>query len=328
MDRRQSLQRLSLEDLQTKYHILEEYQILKSGVKLDIGFLEHLLASGSKNILLGLDTNPFSLKMQQDMKKSILPFNGRIKILTGDISFLFRDDPLHIYFPFFYLEQRGHPNLQSNFKKFRFSFLSNQSRFHRLYLFQMMRHSITKDDCMAIHLTNFTDQESFVCRDMLKYLGKEMDIRDGLPFITDNAKDQSEEGFIDPSLKIDWSNGHNAYSSMINITGESSIEDDIIVFTEKTWKPIRSGCLFMTLGSMGMANALTKLGFSLGDGIDVDMPFMQKISWITDRMTDWDFDICRDIYEKHKKHTNHNLEYFYSDELMNIFRTHLHQRLL
>ena len=227
------------------------------------------------------------------------------------------------------LNQLLQKNYQTTNKTFRFSFLSSQSRFHRLYFFQQVRKYLTDSDCFAVYATNYTNQASFVNSDSVKYLGRAENLTNDLPYFSSTTNDRIDEYFNSATVQqhLEFTNEHNAFASMINIAGESNIRDDLVFLSEKTWKPIQSRCLFFTLGNMDSANLLTKLGFSLFDESNQSLTLLDKISYISTLVKDWDLDMCKQLYKNNIDLVEHNYTRLYSKELKNLFKTYLQERL-
>lgn len=133
-----------------------------------------------------------------------------------------------------------------------------------------------------------------------------------------------------PIFLEDWKHMNNPITSnqcfvhrdcYIDYVTENSVNQEFI--TEKTWKPIFSGQLFLILGSKGIIAYLRKIGIDTFDDI-IDHSYDQvedlrtKISMIhqqLDRLMTSDLDTIWDnTYERRKK----NLELVYDPEFHNF----------
>lgn len=316
---------VEINNLVQHYNIVHPYQITGNRVT-DINFLQNF--STQKKILITADTDPYSAESYEYWLSLGNDFPNRIKVLTSDLNKFFHEGEL-IYFPTWMLNQLLQKNYQTTNKPFRFSFLSSQSRFHRLYFFQKVKQYITDTDCFSVYATNYINQSSFVNDDSIKYLGQVEDLTKDIPYFSSASNDRIEEYFesITVQQSLQFTNEHNAFSAMINVTGESNIRDDFVFLSEKTWKPIQSQCLFFTLGNIDSAKLLTKLGFSLFDENNQSLTLLDKISYISTLMRDWDLDMCKQLYKNNIDLVEHNHDRLYSNELKQLFKLYLQERL-
>jgi len=316
---------VEINNLTQHYKIVCPRQL--TGNKLtDINLLQKF--NIQKKILITADTDPYSVDQYEYWLSLSNEFPHKIKILTSDLNVFFQDSQL-IYFPTWMLNQLLQKNYQTTNKTFRFSFLSSQARFHRLYFFQQVRKYLTDSDCFSVYVTNYTNQASFINSDSIKYLGRAENLTDNLPYFSSTANDKIDEYFdsVTVQQRLEFTNKHNAFASMINITGESSITDNFVFLSEKTWKPIQSRCLFFMLGNVNSARLLTKLGFLLFDESNQQLTLLDKISYISTLMRDWDLGMCEQLYKNNIDLVEHNYTRLYSKELKNLFKVYLQERL-
>jgi hypothetical protein len=316
---------VEINNLTQHYNIAYPWQL--TGNRLtDISFLQKF--NTQKKILITADTDPYSPGLYEYWLSLSNEFPNKVKILTSDLNAFFQDGQL-IYFPTWMLNQLLQKNYQTTDKTFRFSFLSSQARFHRLYFFQQVRQYLTDSDCFAVYATNYTNQASFVNSDSIKYLGHTANLTNDIPYFSSTANDRIDEYFdtVTVQQRLPFTNEHNAFASMINIAGESNINDNFVFLSEKTWKPIQSRCLFFMLGNLDSDKLLTKLGFSLFDTSNQSLTLLDKISYISTLMKDWDLGICEQLYKNNIDLVEHNYARLYSKELKNLFKTYLQERL-
>jgi len=277
-----------------------------------------------KPLLLMLESNPFTTANYTYILTLAKTHGVPVKIFSSNVLDYFGNDPDLVYYPTWYCQQSLERNYQlGKNKKFRFSFLSSQARFHRLYLYQQCKQWITPEDCIAVHANNYEIQQHFISRDMQQHLHSQIDLLADVPCVSNVGDDsfysimQSNQDQI--NYHVDFTNQHNAYAAMINITGESNTDPDHVFLSEKTWKPIRSRCLTMSLGNDQTVTILNKLGFHIPESVDPELPLMEKISDIVQKMSLWSFDDCCTIYNAHSEALEHNQNWFYSQALKQQF---------
>lgn len=327
--------RLGIEKILTNYGLVHESELkYPNSLNQDTGQIDkyniEVLSKFQESLgplLLMLDSNPFSSHCHNYLIKLAEQNGIELKIFSANALDYFTQDCNFVYYPCWLFRQQTELNYQVDQpKKFRFSFLSNQARFHRLYLYQQCRSAITHQDCFAINVNNFTQQQSFIHNDAVKHLGHNINLLDHAPFYLNVDNDEYQDKLRYDSTVVDYSNNHNAYSAFINITGESNTETDIVFFSEKTWKPIRSRCLFMTLGNPGAVSVLKKFGFAIPD-IELDLPILEKISYISNQMALWDYDKCCSIYRDNYDCAEYNQSWFADRKLAEKFVNQIKDKL-
>jgi len=318
---------LKIDKIVSNFQTFNE-QILSIPNRLDV--LKQTYVKNKKPQLILADSNPHQMGDLTALLKQTRQAGIPLKILTGNLLELFNNNADLIYFPTWYITQKVERDCQSEHKKFRFSFLSSQARFHRLYFYQQCKSYVTDKDCFAVHLTNVDNQLGFIKSQMAKTLGHTIDLMADIPFISQSALDEYQEIFkqYPENSSGDHTNQHLAYSAMINITGESNTDADQVFITEKTWKAIRSRCLTMTLGNDGTVSALNKLGFELPGEVDPELPLLEKIEFIVDRIKLWDIEYCSIMYKKHIDSIEHNYDRFCSQALKNVFVDQIKEKLI
>jgi len=277
-------------------------------------------------IFLVYDSNPWQLDVKERLAAILDNANGNVRILSPDVQSLWNPDPRWVYFPRWFVSQRWQANHQNAFKPYRFGYLSGEVRFHRLWLHQHCRDAWCDQDAVMIHLKNV--EHVRMDRDIDRYYDLDHSITRDLPFGTPAGRDDIDQKFAALAGSAgDHSNGHNAYAAAIHIVGETSALDDLVFFSEKTWKALRSHCLVMTLGSPDTCSVLQRLGFAVPDEIDRDLPLAEKVHWIADRVNDWDFDICQDLYHKYYREIEHNFQHFNGQTMVQLFHDDINRRL-
>jgi hypothetical protein len=316
---------LGLDNIHNTYQLLDE-PILYNTDRLDI--VKQNYFDNKKPQLVLADSNPVSVSTLKKFLSQTREAGVPVKILTGNLLDVFNGNPDLVYYPMFYVRQQHESDFQPVDKKFRFSFLSGQARFHRLYLYQQCKQHITDQDCFAVNTNNVNDQENFIKTEMLKMLRHAVDLTADTPFISSMAAaDEYTKIFKSQPNSADYTNQHPAYSAMFNITGESNTHPDQVFLSEKTWKAIRSRCLTMSLGNNGTVDCLQRLGFELPREVDPELSLLEKIQFIVHRMQSWDIEKCSIIYKKHINTINHNVDRFAGPELKTFFTNQIKEKL-
>ena len=309
-----------------RYYPVAEDQIINH---VDGDKLIELYRRYQKPLLLFLDSNPFSNVYYQDILKICDQVNVPVKILSGNALHFFEGNKQLIYYPTWFFQQRQQRNFQKSKKnkKYRFSFLSNQPRFHRLYLYQLCKSCISDQDCFAVSLNNFASQQSHLQAHMQEYLGSTIDITADLPFASTVARDRYYKSLVRNPTVVDYSNRHPAYQAIINITGESGFEPDQVFITEKTWKPIRSKCLIINYGNAHTVDVLKRFGFQSNQLLNQNDNIVNQAEMIADQMQLYSYEDCCKIYQHSSEILQHNMERFYGDDVVNMFVTHIENQL-
>ena len=315
-------------DISQHYQVLPENFITWDRTN-DLDNIYQIIKKTGQKCLLALDSNPvvrFDLQHdRQYLLELAKEFPDQVKILHHDIQSFFQPSEF-VYFPHFFLQQRQmYDNQQVSPKQWRFSFLSSNMRFHRLWFYQQVKSYISDQDCFSVNsgLWGHSDHNFMVSYSNF-FLGQEVDLMSDLPFYHAHAKDNFSSPGIN-SFEVDWTNKHPAYASMFNILGESVCDDEQVFYSEKTWKAIRSRCIHVNLGCQKANYYFRKLGFITD--YDVDLPLIDKVKWIKENMQKWSWEQSLDIYNGYTDAIEHNYHRFYSESLKDLFANYLKEKL-
>jgi hypothetical protein len=121
------------------------------------------------------------------------------------------------------------------------------------------------------------------------------------------------------------------FDSYLHLVSEASVHDKIFL-TEKTWKPIASGQLFLIWGNAGIVDHLRRLGFDVFDDIidhsyDSEPDHRSRLRMIhreIHRLVQVDF---AEIYAKTLDRRQGNLQKFIDDELIHPWVTRINNIL-
>ena len=217
-----------------------------------------------------------------------------------------------IYYPYWYhysvrFFTKIHKfNLVNNLKKYKISCLNRVPRAHRIYNYFLLKNKSYFDECIT---SMYSDDGNLVKRDDDYPLSQEIlawwdTYRNNLVTSLDAASDTNivHEAFT------------NAY---INFVTETTVSPRLFV-TEKSWKPIGSGQLFMILGAPGIIAHLRGQGVDTFDDIidhshyDNEQNFktrLTKIHEVLDALSNLDLE---HINEQTKSRRLKNAEDFYA----------------
>jgi len=311
-------------DISDMYWLVHE-DTLTQNLSNDISLLKEIISTTGKTPLLMYDSNP-SWNFE-DYFNTLYDNFKDVYLASADLKSMWGQHPNILYFPIFYLEQLTHTNYQNYNKKYRVSFLSNVARFHRIYFYYSVKDFIDNNDCFSVK--DFTNDFEIECfkNDMMNILGVyDKNIECTIPFATKNAVICNNLNNTTDKESIDFTNKHVAYESCINVVGESDITQNKVFVSEKTWKSIRSGCIPVFFNPQ-FNEVLNKLGFDTSNKFNTKLTYLDKIQHIKSFMsTDTLSSVIKD-YNAQVKTVIHNVDYFYSDKLKNLFIRHLRDKL-
>ena len=237
-----------------------------------------------KNNFTIVIANPWESKKFSLYKKK-LPFDKKI-IWSGDSSW------------FWYKMYRRYKEVKLKFnhldKKYDFLYLNKTSRPHRELLF------------------NKLNEQNLLSNSLYSFLSKQikLDKRYELPW-------------VDPDNYPSYGNDRDIFepqfnSTTFNIVSETIVHDEVFM-TEKIWKPIIAGQLFIVHGKCHYLEDLRLLGFqTYGDFIDESYDSIESLEQRTDAVAE----ICRELKEKSytqlytdtEEIREHNQKIFFSEQ--------------
>lgn len=168
-------------------------------------------------------------------------------------------NPLCVFYPYWYLwAKKAWPiiyqsNIASDKKTHKISCLNNSARPHRILNWLNLK------DCEDILWSMHNDPT---------HLGNDIELTDSEKLLWEGARQQLPPRLHDhKGTRVDADILHEAYTdSYVNLVTESTVCDKIFL-TEKTWKPIASGQLFLILGNRGIVQHLRDQGIDCFDDI-------------------------------------------------------------
>lgn len=202
-------------------------------------------------------------------------------------------------------------------KKFAISCLNGNPRFHRIHNYiLLMEKPYFKDLLFSFYNADVWRHDDFAL---------DPEIINKWNLVKNNMPSR-------PSLN-DKDIAHEAYSnSYINFVTESTVLPKLFI-TEKTWKPIASGQLFLIFGNMGTINYLREQGIDTFDDL-IDHNYydnesdwnirLAKIHTLLDKL------MTQDLYHLNKitqTRRSKNAENFFAGKFGSIYLRHLEDKI-
>lgn len=235
--------------------------------------------------------------------------------------------PNLLFYPYWYHYSKNRianhhylKNVSNLEKKFKISCLNGNPRFNRIHNYMLLREKDYFNDLL------FTFHNADVWRhdDLLL----DIDIQNKWSHIKNTLMDRSSSKLSDCDIN------HEAYNnSYINLVTETTVISKLFV-TEKIWKPIASGQLFIALGSEGTIDYLREQGVDTFDDI-IDHSYY-------DNEPDWKIRVFKlhelidnlvkeDLYKINvitQERRSKNAEKFYAGKFDNRYLNQLEQKVI
>jgi hypothetical protein len=231
--------------------------LINSTYNLD---LDKINASDIELVLVNASDHPANLD-ELNVSKPYLILNSN-----------FNKENYHPYHLFFsaYCAKSDKVNL-SNDRYYRVSFINRNPRITRIYLLHNLRQKNYYHD-LKINWFRLSDSNGPIPE-------RDTAIKDLGPNIYNEFLNYNiEYPNYDPKTEFDLCSGLEDYKdSCLNIVAESILED-IGYLTEKIYKPIRAGQLFLVQGPPGSIDFLRKSGFDVFDDI-IDHSYDSVADW-------------------------------------------------
>lgn len=221
----------------------------------------------------------------------------------------------------FVFKQLNPPNYLAHPKTHGFSCLNRNPLYHRLLFYTLLKRTGLIDQMIFSFYNQCPYQKIPVHSGwytILRGLAGEELFQESLRNLTDFPISWEEEIETNPvylaKMQGDHTTTHDAYTSAwCNIVTESSA---VIPFTsEKIWKPIASGQLFLTVAAPGTNQWLRSLGFHpIADDYDSDTNIVTRFEKIINIVKEHASDPA-EWYRRNKFHVEHNYYWFHSGNL-------------
>lgn len=208
-------------------------------------------------------------------------------------------------------------NIANIEKKFAVSCLNGNPRFHRIHNYILLKDkTYFKDLLFSFYNSDVWRHDDFTLDpEIINKWDRVKDSMPSRPFLND--KDIAHEAYSD---------------SYINFVTESSVLPKLFI-TEKTWKPIAIGQLFLIFGNMGTINYLREQGVDVFDDL-IDHNYydnepdwkirLVKIHKLLDKL------MTQDLYHLNKitqARRSKNAENFFTGKFESIYLRHLEDKI-
>lgn len=215
--------------------------------------------------------------------------------------------------------QLGQPQIEyTPVKQYKFSCLNKAPRFHRLLTYTLLKRENLLDDFIFSFPSKNPYNDAQIKHD--HYLKDVEKLPEEYQYLGDEALWSTFNDFPiawnnEVLGKNDHSIQHDAYiNTYCNLVTETAV--DIPFSSEKIWKPISIGQLFLVVGPPGINQWLNSLGFyTFDDDYDSEPEFIKRLLRIVkviknrkDNMPDW--------YNENADKIKHNYELYHSGLLL------------
>jgi hypothetical protein len=166
-----------------------------------------------------------------------------------------------IYYPYWYhystefFDKTYQKNLSIDYKKYKISCLNHMPRAHRIYNYFLLKNKNYFNDCIT---SMYSDNGNLIKRDDDDPLPQEV-----LKWWSEYSStliSSGENEFVNNII-------HEAFTdTYINFLTETTVSPRLFI-TEKTWKPIASGQLFVVLGAPNIISHIREQGVDTFDDI-------------------------------------------------------------
>ena len=267
-------------------------------------------------IIVNMSADPFR-GWEEKIVTELTEYTDKIVVLSSDIKYLLEPKPYICYVPFWYLNQRytyDPISIIDQPRQYKLSSLNHVARYHRIENFIKLKRKSYFDQLLFSMLYQYNPQlikrqvpSKFYNNDIIKEF--ENLIPEYIPMVTDDI------------FKIDLP----AYSdSYVNLVTETSIYDNTIFISEKTWKPIMSGQFGLWLTNPGAVAFLRTCGFDMFDDIfnnheyDKEPNLNRRIDMIHDIIDQIMAQDIDSIFLDTLSRRQANIDRFYSKDLEQI----------
>ena len=264
-------------------------------------------------IIVNMSADPFN-GYEKRVSDILSQHTDQYLILSGDVKYWQHPESHICFMPFWYLHQRYTYNAVADItsdRKYALSSLNNQSRYHRIENFIKLRKKRYFDQLLfsmlyrydAKLIRNQTPAE-FYNRDIIVEFESIIPV-EPLPFIGDGH-----------AVNVP------AYTdSYVNLVTETSIYDNTLFVSEKTWKPFMSGQFGIWLSNPGTVEFLRSIGLDVFDDIlnghtyDSELNLNQRIDNIHEIVDDLMTQDLGTVFRSTLARRQANIDRFYSAEL-------------
>jgi hypothetical protein len=266
-------------------------------------------------IIVNMSCDPFR-GWEEQVVDELQKYKVDFVVLSGDAKYLHQPKPYICFVPYLYLWQRYSydPVIEIHQpRQYSISCMNKMARYHRIENFvKLKRKSYFKD--LLFHMWYYYDKTAIKRQCPSKYYN-----RDIITEFESLIPKQVSEFNDDPhSISLP------AYTdSYINLVTETSIFENTIFISEKTWRPFMCGQFGLWLGNPGTVQFLRSCGFDVFDDVfdnhnyDLEPNLNLRIDMLHDTI---DKIMRKDLYEiwvETLSRRQQNIEKFHSIDLEN-----------
>ena len=269
-------------------------------------------------IIVNMSADPFR-RHEEYVADELAKHAENFIVLSGDVTYLWQPVKNICFFPFWYLNQKysyAPISVIDRPRTYKVSSMNRLSRYHRIENFVKLRKKNYFKDMLFGMLYHYDARQ--VRRDTpYEFLDKDI-IAEFQTLIPKEIDPETGDHSIDMPAYND---------SYCNLVTETSIYNETIFVSEKTWRPFMSGQFGLWLSNPGLVDFLRRCGFDLFDDIfsghayDKELNLNKRIDLIhqvLDQIMSMDLDqVFMDTLYRRQA----NLDLFYSQQLEDSLTT-------
>lgn len=301
-----------IEYLYTKY-------VPDSSLIIHDGTIIPSIPNNIKHIIVNDACNPIDIEQHRSKINISQPYY----VLSGLYDYYYHPDPTVLFFPYWaiwmslpygrLMTMPAH-HFSNVRKKYKFSCLNGTYWNHRILTYlELSDRSYFKDMVFTFgnrpyHVDTVSELQLTV-----QELNKFSTLDNNVKFLPDERSD------------IDLSVDHPAYKeTYVNLVTETTVKKSTPMLSEKTFKPIIAGQLFLLIASPGAVQFLRDIGIDTFDdiidhGYDLESDIRIRIKMVLQQLDRLDQLDLESLYQQIKPRLIKNSEYFLSQEFRDQF---------
>lgn len=266
-------------------------------------------------LIVNMSADPFR-GWEERTVGELAQYTNNFVVLSSDVKYFLEPKPHICFLPFWYLNQKytyDPISIIDQPRQYKLSSLNHMARYHRIENFIKLKRKPYFDQLLFSMLYQYDRQ---LIKRQVPLASYDTDIINEFENLI--PKNAPQLRLTDDIHKIDLPAYSNSY---INLVTETSIYDNTIFVSEKSWKPLMSGQFGLWLSNPGTVNFLRSVGFDMFDDIfnnhdyDQETNLNQRIDMIhnaIDQIMEKDVD---SIFQATLDRRQANINRFYSQEL-------------
>jgi hypothetical protein len=271
----------------------------------------------NNTIIVNMSADPFR-GWEERIVKQLENYTDSFVVLSGDVVYLTESRENICFVPYLYLWQKYHYDTVRQIhshRRYKISCMNKMARYHRIENFIKLRKKSYFSE-LLFHMWYYYNKKT---------------VKKQCPriFYDKNIIDEFESLIPEHLSEFDDEDPHAinlpAYTdSYVNLVTETSIYENTLFISEKTWRPFMCGQFGLWLGNPGSVEHLRSLGFDVFDDLfenhhyDSESNLNQRIDRIhsiIDRIMTLGLE---QIWEATLDRRQSNVDRFYSQELENL----------